>query len=149
MADRFKIKFAVNIIPRRGNEVLLALRQNTGWRDGDYHLVGGHVDGGEPAEEALVREVLEEIGIMPDIDSLKLVAVTHRLNDAPENEYASLYFETQKWTGEVENKEPEKCAELAWFNIHDLPKNIAPHVSRLLEGYDEGLRYFSTKGTAA
>lgn len=45
--DRHRVKFAVYLIPRDGDKVLLSLRQNTGWKDGWYSLVAGRVEAGE------------------------------------------------------------------------------------------------------
>ena len=42
-------------------EVLLALRKNTGYRDGEYELPGGHVEEGEDLMQAMVREAKEEL----------------------------------------------------------------------------------------
>lgn len=145
-SDRFTLKFAVDVLLRRGDEVLLSLRQNTGWMDGYYHFVGGHVDGDEPAEVAASREAKEETGIETDPHALELVFVTHRLNGDVNDEYVTLYFEAKEWTGEIENLEPEKCGGLAWFNINNLPDNIVPYVADVLKDHAAGKNYFSTVG---
>lgn len=44
-------------------EILLALRKNTGYRDGKYELPGGHVEEGEDLMQAMVREAKEELMI--------------------------------------------------------------------------------------
>ena len=47
-----------------GREVLLHLRQNTGYMDGCWDFAGsGHVDENETARQAVARECLEELGI--------------------------------------------------------------------------------------
>lgn len=144
--QKFRILFSSNLILRDGNKVLLALRENTGWMDGRYHFVGGHIEGGETAEEALVRESQEEIGITPDTSYTKLAFTMHRLNDKPESEYLALYFECTKWSGDLINNEPEKCAELKWFDLGHLPNNIVPHTRYVLDNYRLGVNYLSTKG---
>lgn len=147
--EKFRILFSSNIVLRKDNKVLLALRENTGWMDGKYHFVGGHVEGAETAEEALVRETEEEIGITPNINELKLVFTMHRLNDKPESEYLALYFESHEWEGELVNNEPEKCAGLEWFPLDDLPGNIVPHTKFILENYPNGVNFVSTRGLEA
>ena len=47
--ERFKLIPAVFLIFRRGDEVLLLRRANTGYQDGKYGLVAGHLDGDELA----------------------------------------------------------------------------------------------------
>lgn len=50
-----------------GQEVLLHLRQNTGYMDGHWDFAGsGHVDENETARQAVARECLEELGITVD-----------------------------------------------------------------------------------
>ena len=53
--SRHMFKCAAYIIPRRGNEVLLSLRKNTGYMDGNYSLVAGHVEAHETIEEGIIR----------------------------------------------------------------------------------------------
>ena len=53
-------------------EYLLLRRYNTGWRDGEYTLPPGHVDGNETIRSELRREAMEEIGI-----SIKLSDCAH------------------------------------------------------------------------
>jgi 8-oxo-dGTP pyrophosphatase MutT (NUDIX family) len=144
--ERFKVKFAVYFIARRGNEVLLSQRMNTGYMDGMFSLVAGHVDGGEAAEAALVREIREEAGIKVDADDLELVFTTHRLGDAPDDEYVDLFFEGRKWQGELTNCEPEKCGGLEWYDVDELPSNTLQHVRDVLTSYEVGKRYLSRQG---
>ena len=57
---RFSLRAAVYLVLFKDGKTLLSRRYKTGWRDGNYSLVAGHVDGKEPATEALIREVKEE-----------------------------------------------------------------------------------------
>ncbi len=56
-------KIAVYLILKREEETLLLLRQNTGYMDGFYGLVSGHVENDESAVTAMIREAHEESGI--------------------------------------------------------------------------------------
>ena len=95
-----------------GREVLLHLRQNTGYQDGTWDIAGsGHVDAGETARQALVRESREEL----------------LLSAEPEDAvFAHLYFFLPRYRGEPAIGEPEKCAELRWFSVDALPENMPP-----------------------
>ena len=58
-------KIAAIILENDKGEFLLALRDNKSWIPFPNHwdLIGGHVEAGETPEEALVREVREELDI--------------------------------------------------------------------------------------
>ena len=72
-----------------GQEVLLHLRQNTGYMDGHWDFAGsGHVDENETARQAVARECLEELGITVDPADAEFVHLCHRVagGDAPQQE---------------------------------------------------------------
>ena len=63
MKDRYKYICAVYLILIKGNQILLLKRVNTGYEDGKYSLVAGHMDGNETIKQAMIREAREEAGI--------------------------------------------------------------------------------------
>lgn len=72
--EQFKLVPAVYLVLRNDNRVLLLRRANTGYQDGKYRLVAGHLDGDELGTTAVVREAKEEAGI--DFDPSKLELFT-------------------------------------------------------------------------
>lgn len=128
--QRSKAILSVYLVLRNHNQVLLALRKNTGFFDHYYCFVAGHVEDDETAREALVREVKEEIGIDILIEDLELKNVMHRKTD---RNNIDLFFECSKWSGEIENKEPEKCEHIQFFSIYSLPENIIPYIKNSLD----------------
>ena len=80
-------KIAAIILENDQGELLLALRDNKSWIPFPNHwdLIGGHVEEGETPEEALVREVKEELDIdIMDYDFFKKFECL--TGDAYENE---------------------------------------------------------------
>ncbi len=76
---------------------------------GKIAIPGGHMAAGENPEDALRRELIEEIGIVPA--GVKFVcALLHR-----SEEFRKLnYFAIESWTGEIQNQEAE---ELLWIPL--------------------------------
>lgn len=142
MRQYFKIIPAVYTIFRKGDDILLLRRFGTGYLDGYYSLPAGHVDGGESAVMAAVREVEEEVGIKVDPKELKLVHTLHRTADSPvKHERIDLFFELHHWHGEPTNMESQKCDELRWVNINQLPANTVPEVAQALRMAAQGQSY--------
>lgn len=64
--NRVKLPVAVHIFLLRSGSVLLLRRFNTGFEDGNYSLVGGHLEGGESVPQAAIRECREDVGVEID-----------------------------------------------------------------------------------
>ncbi|NQY54774.1 MAG: NUDIX domain-containing protein, partial [Campylobacteraceae bacterium] len=47
----------------RQNKILLLRRHNTGYQDGQYSTIAGHVEEGESFSQCIIREAKEEAGI--------------------------------------------------------------------------------------
>lgn len=131
MSSRFSIHVSLNLIVSRQNsagetEVLLQLRQNTGYMDGNYDFAcSGHLEKGETLEEAVVREAKEEINITLTPDEVKLVLTAY---DAKEAYAKFVFLPTVEIKATPKIMEPDKCGDLRWFNTKALPENIRPFV---------------------
>lgn len=138
--SHFKMPVAVYVILKKHNSVLLLRRQNTGYEDGNYSLIAGHLDGDEEILDAAIREAQEEAGITLERDSIQVVGVMHRRSN---DERIDFFVSAKRWTGTVVNKEPEKCDDLAWFPQDDLPSNVIPHVRAAIESETSDLWFRS------
>jgi ADP-ribose pyrophosphatase YjhB (NUDIX family) len=143
MADeRFTLRAAVYLILIKDGKTLLSRRYNTGWMDGKYSLVAGHLDGNETVFDTMIREAFEEAGIKIEKIDLKPVKVLHR--NSGDQEYMDFFFLAEKWEGEPTIKEPDKCDDMSWFPINDLPENILPYVKNVIENYKDGIAFIES-----
>lgn len=119
-----------------GRQVLLQLRQGTGYRDGHWAAAAaGHVERGESVFEAAVREAREELGIELRTDGLVPLTAMHRTagDGDPVNERVDYFLTASDWSGEPAIQEPDKCADLEWFSLDALPDPVVPHEAVVLD----------------
>lgn len=128
------------LVLKRGDKVLLARRANTGYHDGEYSLPAGHVEAGESFTQALVREVGEEIGIRVALADVRVAHILHRKAEDG-SERAEAFYVAEHWDGEITNLEPEKCDDLSWFRISELPVNTIQYIRVILENIEKGSFY--------
>ncbi|KKQ83926.1 MAG: hypothetical protein UT08_C0027G0003 [Candidatus Woesebacteria bacterium GW2011_GWB1_38_8] len=138
-SERFTLRAAVYLILLINNKVLLSRRYNTGWMDGKYSLIAGHLDGNESVSKSMIREAWEEAGIIITNNNLKAATVLHRYST--DQEYMDFFFVAQKWTGNPSIREPNKCDDMSWFNLDNLPDNVLPHVIEAIKNYQKGIPF--------
>jgi ADP-ribose pyrophosphatase YjhB (NUDIX family) len=137
--ERFKLIPEAHLLLFEGDRVLLLRRENTGFEDGNYSVIAGHIDGGETAREATSREAREEAGLAIEPADLSLCHVMHRRG--ANDERVSFFFTSRRWTGEPRNMEPHKCGDLSWFARTALPPNMVPYVRAAIERAHRGDTY--------
>lgn len=138
MAERQRVCVDVHLILRRGDDILLGQRQNTGWGDGCWHLPSGHGEHRESATATLVREAAEEIGVQINPGDARFV---HLLHHWTESGRMALFFEVTRWTGEPVNSEPDKCAGWDWFPLCALPEPMIAYAAQAMADYAKGTVY--------
>lgn len=119
--DDILAKVIVELYLEKEGKILLQRRTNTNYEDGKYGFVGGHVAQNETLKEALVREVKEEAGIKVFPEELDCIFIA---NKTGKSNCINFIFKTNKFEGEPINMEPDKCSDLTWFDINDLPENM-------------------------
>jgi 8-oxo-dGTP diphosphatase len=139
-----KITPASYLILEKNQKILLLKRFNTGFKDGQYSLISGHIEKNESATNCIIREAKEEVGIQIKKEDLKLSLVLHRKSDQNSEERVDFFFKAKKWKGEIINKEPNKCSELNWFNKNKLPKKTINYIKKVLNEINKKSHYLET-----
>ncbi|HEV7663806.1 MAG TPA: NAD(+) diphosphatase [Chloroflexota bacterium] len=105
---------AVIMLVSRGDDLLLA--RNKAFADGFFSVLAGFVEPGESLEEAVAREVKEEVGL--DVGDIRYFGS----QPWPFPHQLMIGFTATSPGGEISLQE-EEIAEAAWFNRHaELPK---------------------------
>lgn len=119
-------KSAVHMIIMNNDKLLIQKRKGTKLWPGYYALPAGHIDVVENQYEALVREAKEELNIEINPKDITNSYVVLRRNyfeiDGKKLEpYIDYYFEISEYQGVPSIVEQDKCDELIWADINDLP----------------------------
>jgi len=131
MKERHKITPASYILLKKGNEILMHKRQNSGYMDGYYSFVAGHIEACEGSAECIIREAEEEAGIKMKKEDMRLAHVLYR--PIPSGERIDFFYICEKWEGEIINCEKEKCSDLRFFPMDNLPENTIPYLKSVIE----------------
>lgn len=135
MKERFKLVITVGLILLNDKgQVLLQKRCNTGYMDGKYGLIAGHLEKDESLVDGITREAKEEIDAILDKNNVEFVCMIRRGDNC---DYVNTYFKYINYNKEIQRNEPEKCLELKWFDIDKLPDNIIPNDKRAIDNMNK------------
>ena len=109
------LRFVVAALIMRGGEVLICQRRPDQPMALQWEFPGGKIEPGESAEEALARELDEELGIRATIGP----PVTHIRHNYRNGGAVDLqFFAVREFTNEITNR---IFAQLVWAKLEDLP----------------------------
>ncbi len=106
---------AAGLLQNEQNQILITERPEGKFMAGYWEFPGGKIEENETPEEALQRELYEEIGIevdLKDLDPFYFIS-------SPYPEYHALLpiFHIIRWKGTPEGKEGQR---LAWVSIEEM-----------------------------
>lgn len=123
-----------------GRVLLLQRGEKAKFGCGMWDLPVGKNEPGEPVTETAVRELYEETGVVVDPASLKVVHVVHgALGVEAPGGFLTVVFVADEWTGEAENREPLKHAQVRWVQVDALPEEFVRGNGRALRQYLDGV----------
>jgi ADP-ribose pyrophosphatase len=106
-------------------ETLLLKRIGDRIDSGTWSKPGGKVEFGETAQDAIKREIREELGV--EIELLDYLGFTNQINSpgSPGTHWVAISYLARITSGEPKNMEPDKHEELRWFPLDALPENTS------------------------
>lgn len=117
--------------------VLLQRSENAKFAQGMWDLPVGKSEPGEPITDTAVRELYEETGLTVQPESLRVAHIIHGAwgVEAPGG-FLTVVLAAHNWTGEPENREPRKPAQVCWVDTDAIP---APFVDTTVSALDRYL----------
>lgn len=131
---------AVIVHDRQSDRVVLLQRgPSSKFARGKWDLPVGKSEPGEPITATAVRELWEETGLVVAPEALCIAHIIHGAwgVESP-NGFLTVVFAAHEWTGEPENREPGKHAQVRWFPTTALPEHFVPSTAAALHGYLAG-----------
>lgn len=129
---------AAVIVHDQDNDCVLLLQRGpeAKFAQGMWDLPVGKNAPGEPITDTAVRELHEETGLEVNPDTLQFAHIIHgaRGVEAP-NGFLTVVFAAHQWTGEPENREPEKHSQVSWIDTHALPPEFVNTTASALHHY--------------
>ena len=121
------------ILDNSKQKILLGKRKNC-FGAGSWGLPGGHLEFGESFEDAIAREMLEETGLIA-----KRVKVFSAFNTPalPDSHHVQIGCIVEEYEGIPEIIEPDKCEELGFYALDELPSPIFFSSLPILEAYSK------------
>ena len=117
-------------------QILLQRRRNTGFADGLWDFsCSGKVEEGESMTAAATREAKEELGITVAAENLQFAVLIHKCDKPCNLVYYNAYFVCTDFIDEPTVCEPEKCSELKWFDVDNLPDELIADRKCALKAY--------------
>jgi 8-oxo-dGTP diphosphatase len=124
----------------KNKKILLGKRSyNLEFYPGTWDIIGGHLKESETPEQALSRELKEEIGVTPT--TFVLIAVLHDPEPLVHGDYEYNIFLVTDWRGSPRNLAPSEHEELRWVKISDaLTLDLAhPYYPELFKNIEKGI----------
>jgi len=112
------------LILNENSEVLLLKRgRKTRNQAGLWCQPGGGVEFGETVEQAIKREIKEELGI--DIELLRYLCYTDQIMKDEGQHWVAISYLAKIIAGQPKNLEPNKHEQIRWFALDKLPSNLS------------------------
>ncbi len=108
----------------KGNILLQKRSKNTRDEQGKWDIGGGAVEFGETMDQAVVREVEEELCVKPKKVEFMRAFEAHRDNNGTPTHWIALSHAVEVDPARVKIGEPDRIDEIGWFSSANLPSPL-------------------------
>lgn len=123
--DRRRVEVAAAVIRDSVGRCLVSYRSAEQHQGGRWEFPGGKLEAGESAEQALVRELQEELGIV----AVMPILLRRDCYDYPDKSVALSFYEVREWRGEPAGQQGQP---LKWLAVDALDAEHFPAANRPL-----------------
>ena len=116
----------VKVVVRRGEDVLLV--RHTYGRRAEWDLPGGFINDGEAPQDAVLRELSEEVGLQAQ-RPVALGAILLRSSGRRDTVHC---FAADAADGAAIDVDEGEIAQARWFAHHELPSETTPYTRRMV-----------------
>lgn len=129
-------KIGIGVLVLNKSKILLLKRQGS-HGEGQWCFPGGHLEFGEKITECVTRETYEEAGIK--IKDIKIICVNEEMDFIKTNNkhYITIGCISTYKSGDLINQEPQKCLELGWFSLDNLPSPLFIPTKNIIQCYKQ------------
>lgn len=121
------------IINGSGETLLLKRTSKSRNEAGFWSKPGGGIEFGEKVEDAVKREIREELGV--EVELVKFLGFTNHIIEKEKQHWIAFNYLAKITNGEPKNLEPEKHEEIKWFNLDKLPEKITQTTIEPIKNY--------------
>ena len=121
--------------------MLLLRRFQTGIEDALYVVPIRGIDGNRATHLSCDPRTKEEINIDLKPEDVSVCHVMHRFHSMPKRlsfEQIDVFFRVKHYEGVITNNEPDRCDELTFFPLNNLPQATAPFIRHALHCIQKG-----------
>lgn len=122
------------IILDEEGKILLGLRKNC-YGAGTWGLPGGKLQMFETFEETAVREIKEETNLDVMVEDIDVINLANSFDLNSETHFIQIGVLVKKYEGLLKVMEPEKCEELRFFDLDNLPEHLFVSTKMNIELY--------------
>lgn len=119
-------------IVNENNEVLLHKRAVPAEKD-HWCIPGGRLEMFEKLEDAVIREVKEEIDV--DVKIERILGICDHIIEAEKAHWVAIEYLCKIIKGEPKIMESDKASEMGWFSLDNLPDKLTITTKKAVEFY--------------
>jgi len=135
--DYIGVSVGAMILNDKGEVLLCKRSKNASNERGCWEVPGGAVEFNETLEDAVKREIKEELGV--EIELLEQFPAANHIIPSDKQHWVSSTFLARLKPGNTPKiMEPEKCDSIDWFSLDHLPSPLS-----LITQYD--IAYFQKR----